>query len=257
VIYGLRTDVLDKADVRARIEEMLTSTIDGRLDNSIPEGLRREEWDLDTLKGEMETLLLTPFDIGFVEKTTTREEIRDRCLDAAKQAYANKEAVFGEQMRDVERRILLAVIDEKWRDHLHEIDIVKEGIHLRAYAQKDPLLEYKGEAFRAFDEVMAATETDTVRFLYRVVPMPPAAAERPASAAVGGMPQRRPVHEEQEAVHANVSAFQEGPRAPSRPPPPGRARQRQIVRTEPKIGRNDPCPCGSGKKYKKCCGANR
>ena len=157
------------------------------------------------------------------------------------------------------------MIDEKWRDHLHEIDILKEGIYLRAYAQKDPLLEYKGEAFRMFDELMAAVEADTVKLLFRVVPVSaptqgPVAQARPGGAStpraepaiIGAPVRRQPVAGAQETVHTSVSAFGGGGVEP--PPQPGKPRP--VVRKDPHVGRNDPCPCGSGKKYKKCCGAD-
>jgi preprotein translocase subunit SecA len=262
VVYGLRNSVLDGEDIRSRIKEMFEGAIDARINTYVPEGIRAEEWDLSGLQGEMEALLLSPVDLKRLKETAGRDEIRERCLAAAQEAYANREAIFGEQMREIERRVLLSVIDEKWRDHLHEIDIVKEGIYLRAYAQKDPLLEYKGEAFRMFDELMTSVEGDTVKLLYRVVPVAPqmqpqAAGGRPAGVAAPraepalvGAPQRRqPVPEAQQAVHSSVSAF--GGETPA--PVPGRTRP--AVRKDPRVGRNDPCPCGSGKKYKKCCGA--
>jgi preprotein translocase subunit SecA len=265
VIYGLRNSVLDGSDLRDRIWKMVESVIDLRLDTHLPEGVHRDEWDLESLQGEMEALLLTPFNRDGDGNPPSRETTHERCLEAARRAYADREALFGEQMREVERRVLLSVIDEKWRDHLHEVDILKEGIHLRAYAQKDPLLEYKSEAFRTFGEMMQSVEHDTVRLLFRVVPMTPQVPTRqvatggerpgPSPTFAGGRDVRQAPTSAQQAVHSSVSSFGGQVPRPSAPPSPGK--RRQIVRAEPKVGRNDPCPCGSGKKFKKCCGANQ
>jgi preprotein translocase subunit SecA len=267
VIYGLRNSVLDGEDIHDRINQMLEGMLDTKINLHVPEGAKSDGWDLQALRSDVEGLIFSPVDLSF-PGGTTRDEIRERVVEAARGAYANREALFGPAMREVERRVLLAIIDEKWRDHLHEIDILKEGIYLRAYAQKDPLLEYKGEAFRAFDELMTSVESETVKLLFRVAPMPapeerqplraPAGATRAMPRAgevtvAGGIPQRRTsTVGGQEEVHANVSAFA-GESPPEANPAPTKVRQ--IVRREPKVGRNDPCPCGSGKKYKKCCGA--
>ncbi len=178
-------------------------------------------------------------------------------------------------MREVERRIQIMVIDEKWRDHLYEIDQLRGGIGLRAYGQKDPLLEYKAEAYRMFEELMSSVEEDTIRYLFRVMPAPVPGAgaqpmHRPALAGGGVAPKTSARIQEQ---HSGVSAYQGGsapaaeeagggstatmtagrPPRSAGPPPAG---SRTVVRSQPKIGRNEPCPCGSGKKYKKCCGQN-
>jgi len=144
-------------------------------------------------------------------------------------------------MRQLERLVLLSVIDDKWRDHLYEIDQLKEGIGLRAYGQKDPLIEYKSEAFKMFVELSGGITRDSIRLLMRAdvrrVPEPRRAAQPAAVAS-----------------HAEVSAFAGA--AASGPPPEELARRQRsakVQRTVTKVGRNDPCPCGSGKKYKKCC----
>ncbi|MBM3286068.1 MAG: preprotein translocase subunit SecA [Candidatus Eisenbacteria bacterium] len=270
VIYGLRNEVLDGADIRARVWEMVTRAVDARLENHLPEGSRPESWDLAGLQGEMESLIVAPVDLAAL-KASGRDEIRERCVEAAREAYAGREAVFGPAMREIERRVLLSAIDEKWRDHLHEIDILKEGIYLRAYAQKDPLLEYKGEAFRMFEEVMTAIEADTVKLLFRVVPVtqprfesaaegrvpgasgPPGerGATRLEPALTLGRPARASAPAQRMESHASMSAFGGGSGAPAAAGDGARTPQ-----ARPRVGRNDPCPCGSGKKYKKCCGAS-
>ena len=184
-------------------------------------------------------------------------------------------------MREVERRIQIAVIDEKWRDHLYEIDQLRGGIGLRAYGQRDPLLEYKAEAFRMFEELIQGVEEDTLRYLFRVQPAPPPGnAPRPSAprpTVVAGAPRVAAprVVREQHAAASGFAAGQaaaldqeergNGDSAPAPRPAAGRAAgqaggaaggPRTVVHAQPKIGRNEPCPCGSGKKYKKCCGVN-
>jgi preprotein translocase subunit SecA len=227
-------------------------------------------------------LLLAPVDLS--EERLSNDQLQERCQTAARNAYADREALFGpEQMREIERWILLRVIDEKWRDHLYEIDQLRAGIGLRAYGQKDPLLEYKREAFEMFEELMGNIDADTVRYLFRVMPARPAQAPAPAKAEAaaatkgsedGGAPATsapapRRAPEPAEAVVVGgglaarpVGALREnkpgpsvvgGPRASA--PPVAEAVPQTFVRDQPKVGRNDPCPCGSGKKYKKCHGA--
>jgi preprotein translocase subunit SecA len=263
VIYGLRNDVLDGADISTRIAEMLENQVAARVAVHLPEGVRSDAWDLDGLRHDLESLILGPVPSLGGDGHPTLESVGAEALDIVRNEYENRRVMFGDRMPDVERWVLLGVIDERWRDHLHEIDILKEGIYLRAYAQKDPLLEYKGEAFRMFEEVMSAVEVDTVKRLFRVVPARP--VEAPAAAAAprrlegsdpvlaGIGPQRRPVPSAQVEQKASASAYSGVPE-PEAPPDPGAGKVRQMVRAEPKVGRNDPCPCGSGKKYKKCCG---
>ncbi len=258
VVYGLRNSGLDGTDIRERIAEMRENQIDALIGQHIPESNRFEDWNLPALRFEVESLIFAPIDLTGGSERPTAASMRERIAVVMDEAYRKKEEIFGDQMREVERRILLAVIDEKWRDHLHEMDILKEGIYLRAYAQKDPLLEYKAEAYRMFEEMMRAVESDTVKYLYRVTPVlpgqaPPGGERAPAPRlAAARLPVRRAEPAAGEEVHASVSAYDAGS-ASARPAAPRKART--IVRNEPKVGRNDPCPCGSGKKYKKCCGA--
>jgi preprotein translocase subunit SecA len=210
------------------------------------------------------------------------------CLEAAAAAYAQREEIFGpDHMREIERRVQIMVIDDKWRDHLYEIDQLRGGIGLRAYGQRDPLLEYKAEAYRMFEELMSSIEDDTVRFLFRVMPAAPQTAGPSVRPIVrGGLPAARPTparamqtRKEETSSFGPGMQTQSGPDDPNdagggggeaMPTAPGRRSAgpprragagpptagHTIVRAEPKIGRNEACPCGSGKKYKKCCGAN-
>ncbi|MGA7793510.1 MAG: preprotein translocase subunit SecA [Candidatus Acidiferrales bacterium] len=160
-------------------------------------------------------------------------ELADTLVERVKERYAEKEKLFGEQMmRWLERRIILDIVDTQWKDHLLTLDHLKEGIGLRGYGQKDPLVEFKKEAFILFEDMMGRIDTETVRYLFLVQPARPEDEAREI--------ERRQRRQQQEMK------LQAGAAEAEQPKP---------VRTGAKIGRNDPCPCGSGKKYKKCHGA--
>jgi preprotein translocase subunit SecA len=304
VIYALRNEALEDGDLSARMGELVENKVVALIEERADPKAHRDTWDLSGLADDMQTLLLGPVDLKPFAREGVWDDLREVCLTAAHQAYARREEAFGpERMREVERRIQIAVIDEKWRDHLYEIDQLRGGIGLRAYGQKDPLLEYKAEAYRMFEELVASVEEDTVRYMFRVMPAQPSqpaagprAVARPSASGgraqqpsiVGGPSQREPAMRSARTMHGEASAF--GGSAP--PPPeeeevavtggaraggPGRATRgrgvpirggpaggpapapagRTVVRTQPKVGRNENCPCGSGLKYKKCCGANQ
>jgi preprotein translocase subunit SecA len=161
-------------------------------------------------------------------------ELADTLVERVKERYAEKEKLFGEQMmRWLERRIILDIVDTQWKDHLLTLDHLKEGIGLRGYGQKDPLVEFKKEAFTLFEDMMGRIDTETVRYLFLVQPARPEDQAKEIERR-----QRRQQQEMQLQAGAAQAAEQPKP-----------------VRTGAKVGRNDPCPCGSGKKYKKCHGA--
>jgi preprotein translocase subunit SecA len=173
------------------------------------------------------------------------QEAKDRLSQELLAAYANKEKLIGpEILRDLERMVFLQIIDSKWKDHLYAMDSLREGIGLRAYGQRDPLIEYKREAFEMFSQMIGAIEEDSVQTIYKleaarperfqgVFSSLPTQLSHPETANFAATPQR-------ETASAPVN------------PPAGQAPK--PAQAGPKVGRNDPCPCGSGKKYKKCCG---
>ncbi|MEW5898065.1 MAG: preprotein translocase subunit SecA [Bacillota bacterium] len=222
IIYRQRRQVLTGENLPEIIRPMIQEVVERTVDTYCPEGVHEEEWDLEAmLKTARELFLpnheLTPED--FAEMG--RQKIKEDLLERAYQAYAQREAELGaETMRELERVLLLKIVDDKWMDHLDAMDQLREGIGLRAYGQKDPLIEYKFESYEMFQNMVASIQDDVVRYLYRV------------NIVQTPQPQKRQMVE---------NRYQdEGPRQP--------------VKRESKIGRNDPCPCGSGKKYKKCCG---
>jgi preprotein translocase subunit SecA len=186
--------------------------------------------------------------------TLNHDTLAETMLEKVKARYEEKEKLFGAQtLRWLERHILLDVVDGQWKDHLLTLDHLKEGIGLRGYGQKDPLVEFKKEAFILFDELMDRIDTEAVRFLFLVRPADPqnaAPAEgstpSPKPAAPRGLSQFSPEEmERRQRRQQQQLQFQTGA-AQAEPPKP--------VRAAAKVGRNDPCPCGSGKKYKKCHG---
>jgi preprotein translocase subunit SecA len=270
VIYEQRLRVLEGANIKATLLEDLDAYVANVVEGAIDTELAPEEWDLRLPAAELELSLLNPFPTRDLEgDRLDLPHVVEHFQRLAREAYERKEAELSEPiMREVERRVALSIIDENWRDHLHEMDHLKEGIGLRGWGQKDPLLEYKKEAFKTFAEMSDRIREDTVKRLFRVSLV----REAPE-------PPRRPSLPPVTTTHSQFSAFgaptASGPSGPSpqgvpsapgfpgavpagpRPPVPGSAPgpAREPVRVDDKVGRNDPCPCGSGKKYKKCHGA--
>lgn len=232
VIYALRNEVLDSENLRPRIEEFIEEKLDELLDTYIDPRLPPEDWDWTSFRTELARIFLFDLEVKDTDyQNLTLEVLRKRTADLVKFVYDRKEEEIGsERMRELERLVMLRVIDQKWRDHLYALDYLREGIYLRAYGQKDPLLEYKRDSFNMFQELTSSINEDVIRYIlgFRV----PSARERRETVKA-----YKPVYStSQVSSHRNP---------PAKPAP---------VRATKKIGRNDPCPCGSGKKYKKCCG---
>jgi preprotein translocase subunit SecA len=226
-----------------------------------------EEWDVPAIVRETSRVFgIDPKELealDLAEKNS--EEITDAIWQVAKDGYARKDQLIGgEILRRLERDIMLQIVDAQWKDHLYSLDHLKEGIGLRGYGQRDPLVEYKKESYALFQDMKARIEEEIVRYLFWLRPVTMEEREgqvEPALRAPRPVPQRRPT-----AITTNnpgaapVPAFA-GARssaAAQQAPVPARTGGDDVVKTvrrdEPKVGRNDPCPCGSGKKYKKCHG---
>ena len=245
VIYARRLKVLEGEDLSGEVKEMINDFIEERVETSVDARRPSEDWDVSELTEELSSVFLVQFNLRqFQEKRSSKQELLDYCTQLSMEAHARRERELGpEIMRQLERLVLLSVIDEKWRDHLYEIDQMKEGIGLRAYGQKDPLIEYKSEAFKMFMELSDGITRDSLRLLMRAD-----IRRRPE--------QPRPSAPSATASHAEVSAYAGAAAGGGGPAPSEIARQQHrppVQRSAPKVGRNDPCPCGSGKKYKKCC----
>jgi preprotein translocase subunit SecA len=278
-VYGLRRRLLEGLDQKDLIVEDYVSGILGDLiDQCCPVKEHVDNWDLKALKDGIFTRFgVDIYAEGIKPETLNRGELGDAIFDKLKERYAAKEQMIGpEAMRYHERMIMLSVLDSLWKDHLLNMDHLKEGIGLRGYGQHDPLVEYKRESFDMFEEMMKKFQEETVRYLYLMQVL-----ERPPDSGVGpegpggpigqggpeaGVPMLRPgggngkpPRHVATSVDDLEEAFQRKKRRElesARMAGGGEAKTvQQVVRGADKVGRNDPCPCGSGKKYKKCHGA--
>jgi preprotein translocase subunit SecA len=231
VIYEQRRRVLRGENLTDLFLGMIDDRLNEILELYCPEGVYPEEWDFKGLdEGLARQFVMNPEDEAEM-KELGRTALREHLVQKIDEAYKMKEAELGEPlMRQLEKMVMLRVIDTQWKDHLLAMDYLKEGIGLRGYGQKDPLVEYKREGFGMFAAMMERIKNDAVEHLFKiqVVKDQPAPAPRPAAAPPPARLQ-----------------FSRGDAA---------AQPKTVHRDVQKVGRNDPCPCGSGKKYKKCHG---
>jgi preprotein translocase subunit SecA len=280
-VYGLRRQLLEGVDQRELIlDDYVGGLLSGFLDEFASEKVREEQWDLKTLEEKVHDQFgLSISGVGIEPKNLTRHELGEETFAKLTEQYEAKEKILGaETMRYHERMVMLSVIDGLWKDHLLSMDHLKEGIGLRGYAQQDPLVAYKKESFDLFEAMMLKFQEDTVRYLFRMqiigpdgqpvnaapqpnrpVPKAPpvASAAQPLTLDAApreiAIPTRQPsttIDELEKEFHRKkqrelAAASRQGGGEPAQ------AAQR---RTGKKVGRNEPCPCGSGKKYKQCHG---
>lgn len=252
VIYDRRRHALEEEDISAMISEMIDDTVDALFEVHVPADAHPEDWNFDGLLDELRHVFLQAPMIADEELPTLRESgLHDRVLHGIREAYDRRERVIGEgRMRQIERMIYLSVFDEKWKEHLREMDDLKEGIGLRGYGQKNPLIEYKREGYEMFVALLEDINRETLRLLFRI-----SVEDTPASSRT-----RQPVRLSLEHRDATGMGFAGMPEPGATPDEltanasEGDAPKRQPVRVGKKVGRNEPCPCGSGKKYKHCHG---
>jgi len=271
-VYGLRRELLSGIDQKELIlDDYVAGMVGEALDRFIPRDVHTEQWDLDGLrKFTLDNFGLDLGKSGVDPEKLNRQELGDGIFEKLQELYGGKEKQLGpDQLRYHERMIMLSVIDTQWKDHLLNMDHLKEGIGLRGYAQHDPLVEYKRESFSMFESMMQRFQEDTVRYLFHMQivdggsspPAPAAASEETDSETNGDQPKpsRKRASTSVDDLEAQFKrrkqkeleqARMAGSNGNSAPP-------QQVVRGEAKVGRNDPCPCGSGKKYKKCHGAEK
>jgi len=278
VIYAQRLNILEGGDLRDEINEIFEDIIGRLVDRYTAAGESPEDWDIEGLRHDLRRIFLIDVDFSKADPASmTPEALRENLHKAATVAYERREQeVTPELMRRLERLVFLQTIDKHWRDHLYELDRLKEGIGLRAYGQRNPLLEYKSEAFDMFMNMIESIQEEAVQYLFRaqVTAPPPEAtrvrAERAyhpdaqgSSRAALGAPDAAGAAATGSTSATTPPVF--GAPSGSRESVVGRTgrregnvdqAKRQPLRKGKKIGRNDPCPCGSGKKYKKCCGRN-
>ncbi len=252
VIYDERRKVLFGEDLKEYILNMMKTIVNAIIDPIVVDSKYPEEWDFETLTKNLRKI--TARYKGKTSYTTeelnamTEESLREEICGEFISLYEDKEREVGsEQMREVERMILLRVVDNLWMDHIDAMDQLKSGIGLRALGQQDPAAAYAKEGFDMFEQMISAIQEDTVKYCYNVT--------------VETKTERRAIMEAQNATKSDyidedaVRAMQGGGQLPEDAQVPEREKKQQTVRRDsPKIGRNDPCPCGSGKKYKNCCG---
>lgn len=223
-IYSFRKEILEGKNLKDRIYSMVEETIDELLSIYCPEERHPEEWDMKSLRDAAYSIFSITHDITPMNP----DSLRERLISEVKSAYEKKEAeISSEMMRYLEKVILLQVVDTQWKDHLLAMDHLKEGIGLRGYGQRDPLVEYKKEAFDMFAEMTGRISTETLSRLFKIQVQKQEAIKR-------------------EPVRQMRFNYNRGEGTSTVQP----------VRRGKKVGRNEPCPCGSGKKYKKCCGMN-
>jgi preprotein translocase subunit SecA len=268
VVYAERRQVLEGHDLsdqaRDWIAETLVETVD-RFDN---DDASPADWDLDGLVSELGQLYPVSFAADDIRHDElSREEILDRFEDDAMEQYDKRETELGpELVRDLERWVLLQLVDVDWREHLLNMDYLREGIHLRALGQKDPLSEYRLEGHQMFDEMMDNVTREFVRYMYHVeMEAPPDPVEAPSLDGVTYISQDEPVQGFAGLTAGAEESLDEVALEATEPdhyavddavqPPLPKVVETVVIDDEDRIGRNDACPCGSGKKYKKCCGA--
>jgi len=244
-VYRLRRNVLEGREGRDWVLRGAREIVESLVDSYCPEDKHPDQWEHEPFERELKELFglaLAQADVSW--EKVNRPQLREAVTAAVEQRFEERERTIGaEQFRQLERYLILSVLDAQWKDHLLALDHLKEGIGMRAYGQRDPLVEYKRESFDLFQEMMERVEDQVVQYLYRVelVQAPTQQAQR-----------RRPLaHREVKAEATGLQGERrEAQHSPTTGPPT------TVRRSTPKVGRNDPCPCGSGKKYKKCHGAS-
>ena len=221
IIYKERRRVLDGESMRDSIFKMITDTVDSAVDMCIADDQDSSEWNLVELNSVLVPII--PLKIQIEEKMK-KNQLKQSLKEQAVKLYEEKEAEFPEpeQIRELERVILLKVIDRKWMDHIDDMDQLRQGIGLQAYGQRDPLVEFKMMGYEMFDSMSSGIQEDTLRLLYHVKV-------------------EQKVEREEVAKVTGTNKDETGPKGPKK-------------RAADKVYPNDPCPCGSGKKYKQCCG---
>ena len=243
IIYSERRKVLDGENIRDNIISMLNESVEMFVETYRPE-IEDNSINRETLANEIfANFVITDVDALKEEKIHVKElleELQEKVLAA----YEQKEASIGEPIRELERVVLLKVVDNKWMDHIDNMDELKNGIGLRAYGQKDPVVQYRIEGGEMFDEMIAQIKLEVAKIMLHVRKQEKTAERKSAVSITSASMDRSAID------GMNI----EGETVPNKS---SNEKAQQIKNDGPKVGRNDPCPCGSGKKYKNCCGRNQ
>src|SRR5712692_2535874 len=272
-IYAIRRSALEGKDPRDYVLGIAEDVARELAETFCPREQHPDQWNTTQFLAESNAQFgIDMKAAGADPGTLSHDQLAEAAAEAVKKRYEEREKQFGaDLMRWLERRIILDVVDSQWKDHLLSLDHLKEGIGLRGYAQKDPIVEFKKEAFTLFEDMMARIDNETIRYLFHIQvqqgeqqpearqprPEPPRTPPQSAAAAVASAAARASEPQQLPAVAREIERrqqrqqkdlqYQTGPAQAEAPKP---------VKVGAKVGRNDPCPCGSGKKYKKCHGAN-
>jgi preprotein translocase subunit SecA len=244
VIYQQRNELLEDDDISDVITNVRQDVADQCISNYLPPQSLEEQWDIEGLEKALATEFTTPLPVQrWLDEDSRLDEmtLREKITEALQSAYDIRYAHVGEQMREVERQIMLQVLDNLWKDHLASMDQLRQGIGLRAYAQKNPKQEYKRESFALFEDLLDNIKYETIRYLSHIEVATQEDMQRLEQ-------KRRAEQSNRQYQHAEAAAMEKEAQSDVE------AGQQPIQRTGPKVGRNDACPCGSGKKYKQCCG---
>jgi preprotein translocase subunit SecA len=259
VMYGERRKILLGENLRENIMGMVNHIIKDEMNQYANEQLYPEEWQLDGLIEDAEKIYAPA---GLLKKEElvelSRDELKEKLEKTAEDGYHQRELLFGEEnMRELEKVVMLRVVDSKWMEHLDHMDMLRDGINLRAYGQRNPLVEYKIEALDMFEEMESAIMDQIASLMYHVSIVTPEqqAAEEAGEPVEASVTQKQKLEEtikqqrSQLSDHLNTAQASHGDEVST-----ATAKKAQAAE---KVGRNDPCPCGSGKKYKNCCGRNK
>ena len=252
VIYAQRNEMMSESDLSATIKVIREEVINNMITAYIPPGSLDEQWDIEGLENALEEEFGQQLPVGkWLEEDNMLDEagLRRKILDAVIAEYEAKEALVGsEGMRNYEKHVMLNVLDKLWKEHLAAMDYLRQSIGLRGYAQKNPKQEYKREAFEMFSELLERIKYEVVSILSKV--------KIQSNEEVEELEEKdRPQVENVNYQHAEAGGIQaEGDEAQGAGAGEGEAVAQQPIRRERKVGRNEPCPCGSGKKYKQCHG---
>ncbi len=241
VVYTQRRNILGGISLKENILGIIDKILSDIVTLYAPANLTPQEWDAPGLISALK--LKFGVEIDPAKLDSPGKEIKQSLYDIISHEYEEKEQAVGQElMRHLERMVFLQIIDAKWKDHLYAMDSLREGIGLRAYGQRDPLVEYKREAFDMFSQMIAGIEDEAVEAIFK---LQPAKQER-----------FRGVFSQvsQQLVHPELAKFQSPPEEEIQAGPQEKTQPNAPQKSHPKVGRNEPCPCGSGKKYKKCCG---
>jgi len=265
-VYGMRRQLLEGVEQKDRVVEMARGIIGTFVDRRCPEGVHADNYDVDGFRTDVLSQFGVKVDTAELGRMN-REEIEDYTVDLLTKKYQEKEDLVGADiMRQTERMVMLQVIDDQWKDHLLSMDHLKEGIGLRGYGQKDPLVEYKKESFELFQSMMERIEDESLRYLFFLQAVqgerPPLPFPEDEGEEEEVEPVTEPSAQERAAAQSSIQDFTRNIQ---------RKKERELAELQfvggdssgngtkqainnSKVGRNDPCPCGSGKKYKKCHG---